>query len=356
MGAAILYSMNKIVAPMPYEAGTVVNPVSGKAIRCQVLRDGRPSPPPRNLGDLSEILKESGSFVWFDVADPGPSDLTLLEEEFDLHPLAVEDAINAHQRSKIEDYGTYWFIVVHGVTRAGARLAFHEIDLFVGKKFIVSARHDPAYPLDEIERRWLAHGASSRPRHDSGFLLYTMLDTIVDGYSAVVDLIEDRVEDLEGGLFRGKPLDDEDLVEVFTTRRDIQQFRRAVVPMREILSPIMRGDLSLLPAEEMPYYRDVYDHVVRAIDDLDAVRDLASSALDLHLSVSNAQQNEVSKQLTIIATIFLPLTFVTGFFGQNFSWMIDHINGFRPFAILGVGGEVVALASLVFYFKRKRWF
>jgi magnesium transporter len=348
--------MSKIVAPLSYAASVVVNPVSGKAIRCQVLRDGRPSPPPRNLGDLSEILKESGSFVWFDVADPGSSDLALLQEEFDLHPLAVEDAINAHQRSKIEDYGAYWFIVVHGVTRADARLAFHEIDLFVGKKFIVSVRHDPAYPLDEIERRWLAHGSGDRLRHDSGFLLYTILDTIVDGYSAVVDLIEDRVEDLEGGLFRGKPLDDEDLVEVFTTRRDVQQFRRAVVPIREILSPIMRGDLSLLPAGEMPYYRDVYDHVVRAIDDLDAVRDLAASALDLHLSVSGAQQNEVSKQLTIIATIFLPLTFVTGFFGQNFSWLIDHINGERPFWLLGVGGEVVALASLLFYFRRKGWF
>ena len=341
---------------MPHESGMVVNPTSGKAIRCQILRDGRPVPPPGNLDDLSEILKEHGSFVWFDVVDPGPSDLALLQEEFDLHPLAVEDAVNAHQRSKIEDYGAYWFVVVHGVTRADARLAFHEIDLFIGQKFIVSVRHAAAYPLDEIERRWLAHGASSRLRHDGGYLLYTILDTIVDGYSAVVDTIEDRVEELEGGLFQGKALGDDELVEVYTMRRDVQQFRRAVVPMREILSPIMRGDTRLLPQEEIPYYRDVYDHAVRAIDDLDAVRDLVASALDLHLSVGSAQQNEVTKQLTIIATIFLPLTFVTGFFGQNFSWMIDHITGARPFFIMGVGGEVVALAGLLFYFKRKGWF
>ncbi len=341
---------------MSYEAGNVVNPASGKLIRCHILRDGRSAPPPNNLADLSEVLKEDRAFVWFDVVDPDPSDLALLEEEFDLHPLAVEDAINAHQRSKIEDYETYWFVVAHGVTRAGARLAFHEIDLFVGKQFIVSVRHDPAYALDEIERRWLAHAAGGRMRHDSGYLLYTMLDTIVDGYSSVVDLIEDRVEDLEGGLIRGKPLGDDELVEVFTMRRDIQQFRRVVVPMREILSPIMRGDLPLLPAEEMPYYRDVYDHVVRAVDDLDAVRDLASSALDLHLSVSGAQQNEVSKQLTIIATIFLPLTFITGFFGQNFGVLISFIGGARAFWILGVGGEILALAGLLFYFKRKGWF
>ncbi len=341
---------------MPGAVGVVVNPASGKAIRCQILRDGRPVPPPGNLDDLSEILKESNSFVWFDVVDPGPSDLALLQEEFDLHPLAVEDAVNAHQRSKIEDYGTYWFVVVHGVTRADARLAFHEIDLFIGQKFIVSVRHAAAYPLDEIERRWLAHGASNRLRHDGGYLLYTILDTIVDGYLAVVDTIEDRVEELEGGLFQGEALGDDDLVEVYTMRRDVQQFRRAVVPMREILSPIMRGDTRLLPEEEIPYYRDVYDHVVRAIDDLDAVRDLVASALDLHLSVGSAQQNEVTKQLTIIATIFLPLTFVTGFFGQNFSWMIDHITGARPFFIMGVGGEVVALAGLLFYFKRKGWF
>jgi len=349
--------MSKIVAPLPYEASVVVNPVSGKAIRCQVLRDGRPSPPPGNLTDLSEILKEGHSFVWFDVVDPGPSDLALLQEEFDLHPLAIEDAVSAHQRSKIEAYGdAYWFVVVHGVTREDKRLIFHEIALFVGKKFIVSVRHDPAYALDEIERRWLARGSSNRLRHDSGFLLYTILDTIVDGYSAVVDTLEDRVEEIEGDLFRNRPLDDDALIEVYSMRRDIQQFRRAALPMREILTPLTRGDLPLLSPEEMPYYRDVYDHVLRAVDDLDAVRDLATSALDLHLSVSGAQQNEVSKQLTIIATIFLPLTFVTGFFGQNFSWMIDHINGERPFWILGVGGEVAALASLLFYFRRRGWF
>ena len=341
---------------MPGAVGVVVNPASGKAIRCQILRDGRPVPPPGNLDDLSEILKENGSFVWFDVVDPGPSDLALLQEEFDLHPLAVEDAVHAHQRSKIEDYGTYWFVVVHGVTRADARLAFHEIDLFVGQKFIVSVRHAAAYPLDEIERRWLAHGASSRLRHDGGYLLYTILDTIVDGYSAVVDTIEDRVEELEGGLFQGKALGDDDLVEVYTMRRDVQQFRRAVVPMREILSPIMRGDTRLLPEEEIPYYRDVYDHVVRAIDDLDAVRDLVASALDLHLSVGSARQNEVTKQLTIIATIFLPLTYITGFFGQNFGVLVSSIGGGGVFWALGVGGEVAALAGLLFYFKRKGWF
>ncbi len=341
---------------MPPDVGVVVNPSSGKAIRCQVLCDGRPAPPPANLDDLSEVLKEDRSFVWFDVVDPGPSDLALLQEEFDLHPLAVEDAVNAHQRSKIEDYGAYWFVVVHGVTRADARLTFHEIDLFIGQKFIVSVRHAAAYPLNEIERRWLTHGASSRLRHDSGYLLYTILDTIVDGYSVVVDTIEDRVEELEGGLFRGNALDDEELVEIYTMRRDVQQFRRAVVPMREILSPIMRGDTRLLPQDEIPYYRDVYDHVVRAIDDLDAVRDLVASALDLHLSVGSARQNEVSKQLTIIATIFLPLTFITGFFGQNFGVLVAFIGGAGVFWALGIGGEIAALAGLLFYFKRKGWF
>lgn len=346
--------MNKIVAPLPGAHGEVVLPDSGKVIRCRILRSGRPSAPPRNLDDLSEILKEERSFIWFDVVDPGPSDLALLQEEFKLHPLAIEDAIHAHQRSKIEAYETYWFMVIHAVTSAQARLVFHEIALFVGKKFIVSVRHDPAYPIDEIERRWLAH--DERLHHDSGFLLYTILDTIVDGYTVEVDGIEDRVEDLQSCLFQREPLSDDELVDMFTMQRAIQQFRRAVVPMREILGPIMRGDVPLLPMEEMPYYRDVYDHAVRAIDDLDAVRDLAGSALDLHLSVTGARQNEISKQLTIIATIFLPLTFVTGFFGQNFGWLVGHIQGGDSFWFVGIGGEIVALAALVIYFKAKGWF
>src|SRR5579884_2867998 len=124
---------------------------------CEVFRRGSPTGTPRDLSEISEILKEEGALVWLDVVDPGPNDLDLLQEEFDLHPLAIEDAVQAHQRPKIESYGSYWFVVVQAVTVDGGRLRFHEVAIFAGEKFLVTVRHEPAYPLDEIRERWRAH-------------------------------------------------------------------------------------------------------------------------------------------------------------------------------------------------------
>src|SRR5262249_33805016 len=147
-------------------------------------------------------------------------------------------------------------------------------------------------------------------------------DTVVDGYFPVSETLQDRIDDLEAILFAREPRGNEVLVEIFALKQQLQQFRRAVLPMRDILNPIIRGDLRLFAEEEIAYYRDVYDHAVRIIDQVDAVRDLVSSALEIHLTVVANRQNEITKQLTIIATIFLPLSFITGFFGQNFGYMI----------------------------------
>lgn len=326
----------------------------GKALHCRVFRNGKPSDVPVDLAELSEVIKESTSFVWFDTIDPGPNDLALLEKEFTLHPLAVEDAVQAHQRPKIEAYGEYWFVIVHGVTDAPSGLTLHEIAIFAGQRFLVTVRHDPAYPLEEIERRWLAHPASFR--QDSGFLLYTILDTVVDGYFPVSEALQEQIDEIEVALFQNRPLHNEVLRDIFSMKKNIQQFRRAALPMRDILNPIIRGDLELFSPEELAYYRDVYDHAVRVIDQLDSVRDLVNSALEIHLSVVANRQNEISKQLTLIATIFLPMSFITGFFGQNFGYMIARITGAGAFWWLGAGGQVAVLIVLLIYFKSKGWF
>jgi magnesium transporter len=326
----------------------------GKPLRCLVLRHGRVSQPPANLADLSEILKEDDALVWFDVVDPGPRDLTLCQEEFNLHPLAIEDAVMAHERPKIEAYGSYWFVVIHATTLTSAGVAFHEMAVFAGQRFVVTVRHEPAYAMDEIERRWLAHPQPLR--RDAGFLLYTILDTVVDGYFPVAESLQDRVDDLEATLFARQPLGNEVLVEIFSMKQHLQQFRRAVLPLRDILNPLIRGDLALFAEEEIAYYRDVYDHAVRVIDQVDAVRDLVNSALEIHLSVVANRQNEISKQLTLIATIFLPLSFLTGFFGQNFGYMVSRIAGGAAFWGLGIGSQVLALVGLVIFFKVKKWF
>lgn len=344
-------------AGLPLERAALVQHKGDErsAPRCAVFKNGQQASPPRDLGQISEILKEGDAFVWLDVVDPGPNDLALLQDEFKLHPLAVEDATSAHERPKIESYKDYWFVVVHGVTLDGSTLVFHEVSIFAGEKYLVTVRDDPPYPLDEIERRWLAQ--SREMRRDSGFLLYTILDTIVDGYFPVAEAFEEHVNDLEAALFEGGSLGNDVLAEIFSMKRQVQRFRRATIPVRDVLNPIIRGDLTLFAPEETAYYRDVYDHAVRVIEQVDSARDLINSALEIHLSAVANRQSEVNKQLTVIATIFLPLTFLTGFFGQNFGFMIDRLlPSEASFWLLGLGSEAVAVVILVLYFKRKRWF
>jgi magnesium transporter len=146
------------------------------------------------------------------------------------------------------------------------------------------------------------------------------------------------------------------LPEIFRQKKQAQQFRRAVIPMRDVLNRIIRDDIDLFPEPEMLYFRDVYDHTIRVMDELDSARDLVNSALEIQLAVTSNRQNEVAKQLTIIATIFLPLSFLTGFFGQNFSWLVLHITGPAAFAVLGLGSELVAILILVLFFRGRGWF
>jgi magnesium transporter len=327
----------------------------GHALSCTVFRGGKPTGAPEDLNRISEILEEKDVLVWFDAIDPTPNDLGLLQREFDLHPLAIEDAVQPHQRPKIESYGSYWFLVVLGVTLDAEREpVLHEIAIFATDKFLVTVRHQPAYPLQEIEARWQSH--PERLRRGGGFLLYTILDTIVDGYIPVAETFEDRVDSLEETLFEDRPVGTDVLREIFRMKQDAQQFRHAAVPMRDILTPIIRGDIDMFPDDVIVYFRDVYDHAIRVIDQLDTLRDLMGSALEIHLSVVANRQNEVAKQLTFIATIFLPLSFITGFFGQNFSFLVEHIGGPGAFLLLGIGTEVLALAAMLVFFKRQGWF
>jgi magnesium transporter len=336
-------------------AEPAVEPGAGKpGVTCVVFDKGQASGTPTELSEISEILKEKGKLVWFDVVDPKPRDLTLLEQEFHLHPLAIEDAIAAHQRSKIESYGNYYFIVIHGATVDGQDLTLHEIAIFAGRNFLVTVRHDPPYPLEEIVKRWEAH-----PEHlhsEAGYLLYTILDTVVDGYLPVADMFQERVDALEAFLFERSASQSEVLPQIFRMKKQAQLFRRAAFPMREILNPLIREDLSLYSHDESLYFRDVYDHTVLIVDQLDGARDLVNSSLEIQLSVVANRQNEVAKQLTIIATIFLPLSFIVGFFGQNFAWLVAHIGGEGTFTFLGLGTELLAVVATLLFFKLRGWF
>lgn len=320
---------------------------------CSVYRGDRSPHPLTDLSKISDVLAEPNSFVWFDVVAPQPDDLRVMQREFDLHPLAIEDAVKAHQRSKIESYETYWFLVVHGLQRHKDHVSIHEIAIFVGERFVLTVRAQPAYPLDEIQRRW-QHQPDGLPC-DSGTLLYAILDTLVDGYWPAAEQLEETAAELEAQLFENGNQMRQALIDIFDMKKDVQRFRKAVVPMREIVTAVMRNDLTILHPKEVPYFRDVYDHATRVIEEMDAARDVITSALEIQLGITSNQQNEVSKQLTIIATIFLPLSYLTGFFGQNFGVLVSNITSQRSFLIFGIGLELTAVIVLLLFFKRRRW-
>ncbi|MDB5071214.1 MAG: magnesium and cobalt transport protein CorA [Candidatus Eremiobacteraeota bacterium] len=323
--------------------------------RCMIFTGKDTARALKDPHEISDLLKDEHNFVWFDLAEPTQDDLQLLQEEFSLHPTAVEDAALVHERPKIESYDTYWLVVLHASTLDDQKkLVLHEIAVFVGKNFVVTIRAHPVFALDEIERRWLSK--NSIP-HTSTGLLYVILDVVVDGYHPVATEYDERLVALENrvlGSERNRP--QRVLREVLAFKRDLVSLRHAVSPVRDIVSPLVRGDLAPLDPALIAYFRDVYDHALRVTDQIDSIRDLLNSTLDIHLSSEAHRQGEVSKQLTTIATIFLPLSYLTGFFGQNFGWMVNHIDKLGSFLYLGIGSQVLALAILMIYFKRKGWF
>ena len=322
--------------------------------RCMIFTGKDSARALKDPSEISDLLRDENNFVWFDLAEPTQQDLELLKTEFDLHPIAIEDAALVHERPKIESYDGYWLVVLHAATLDDDKLVTHELAVFAGKNFVVTIRAHPVFPLDEIERRWLAKGALP---HTSTGLLYVILDTVVDGYHPVANAYDERLVRLENRVLHAKRTPSQEVLrEVLRFKRDLVRLRHAIVPVRDILAPLLRGDLAELDPSISAYFRDVYDHALRVTEQVDSIRDLLNSTLDIHLSSEAHRQGEVSKQLTIIATIFLPLTYITGFFGQNFGWMVNHITDARQFWWLGIGIQLGALALLVLYFKRKGWF
>ena len=344
-----------MILPRPDRPVPATNAISAEhESRCMIFTGKDTARALKDPTEISDLLRDEKNFVWFDLAEPTNDDLQLLQSEFQLHPTAVEDAALVHERPKIESYGDYWLVVLHAVTLEGAQLVTHELAVFVGKNFVVTIRAHPLYPLDEIERRWLAKGTLP---HTSTGLLYVILDTVVDGYYPVANAYDERLVKLENRvLHANRNPSQEVLREVLRFKRDLVRLRHAVAPVRDILGPLLRGELAELDASISAYFRDVYDHALRATEQVDSIRDLLNSTLDIHLSSEAHRQGEVSKQLTIIATIFLPLTYITGFFGQNFGWMVNHIADGREFLWLGIGAQLATLVLLVVYFRRKGWF
>jgi magnesium transporter len=301
--------------------------------------------------ELAERLLASGSFFWLDLGHPTEDDFRVLREVFKFHPLALEDSEQFDQRAKIDSYDNFVFIVVYGAGRDDDRLV--EVHCFYSEHFLVTVHREDFPAFAEIRRRF---GKRERVIGKPSLLLYRVVDGLVDSFFPSLAAFDDRIDALEDAIFL--KADDKQLQEIFQLKRQLVGMRKTVTPQRDAFASVMGGvaELPGLAEEDEQYFRDVYDHLIRISDLIDSYRDLLTGAMDVYLSTVSNRINAVMKQLTIIATIFLPLTFVTGFFGQNFNWMDSHIDSWPMFLALGIGSEIVALFALLAFFRRRGWF
>jgi magnesium transporter len=300
---------------------------------------------------ISEMLARD-EFFWLDLERPSPDAIELLGELFGFHPLALEDTIHFGQRPKLDDYENHIFLVYYGARPEGGEddEMLVEVHAFLSGSFIITLHQRPSTELAALRQRLPRQGDPSEQ-----FVIYRVLDALTDSFFPALEGIGDQIDQLEAQILEGPT--DEHLHRIFDLRRHLVEMRRVVSPQRDLLA---RGtdDILELPGLEHDtrnYFRDVYDHMLRISDLMDSYRDLLASSRDAYLSMVSNRLNSISKQLTIVATIFLPLAFVTGFFGQNFKWMTDHIQSFAAFAILGVGGLVFAAVALLIWFRRGRY-
>jgi magnesium transporter len=295
-----------------------------------------------------ERAMKDDSLLWLDFADTGPETITVLREVFKIHPLAVEDAQEFNQRPKVEDYEDFVYLVAYGALGLDQPLA--EVHCFYAEHFFVTVHRG------EIPAIADACAALNRMYTDRRLVaLYRLLDALVDSIFPFLATFDDRIDELQDQIF-AKPTDDQ-LSAMFGLKRQLVEMRKVVTPQRDMVNSMLSSVIPIpgMTAESERYIRDLYDHLIRISDMVDSYRDLLSGTLDAYMSVVSNRLNDVMKQLTIIATVFLPLSFLTGFFGQNLGWLVNREGSLAAFLIFGIGTEVVAIAGLLFMFRRRGW-
>ena len=301
-----------------------------------------------NPADISELVGRKNRLIWVDLVDPTPEDFACVQEEFELHPLAMEDASKHEQRPKLEQYPTHAFVVAYSKQQA-------EVDLFIGKDWLVSVRERSAdasvWDIEPVRSRF------ERTKPDCatvGFLLYTILDELVDGYFDATDMLEDRLEDIEEAIFAAEKLDETDVQQqLFEVRRKLVVFRRKVVPLRDVVSALLRREVEWIDDATLVHLQDVYDHLLRSVDLIDSHRELLGNAVDAHLAIISNRMNEVMKKMTSWGAILLGSTLIAGIYGMNFEHMpeLGWEYGY-PFAL---GLMAVLTMAGYWFFRRKDW-
>jgi magnesium transporter len=305
-----------------------------------------------DVARISDQLDVEGTVVWLDLEQPSVEDLAVVTEELGLHPLAVEDAVNAQQRPKLDSYDDHRFLSAYtaAIDDSTGELTVSEIGAFVTDRALVTVRRSEGLGLQPLLDRWDAHKRLA----GSGvsYLLHGLLDLLVDGHFAAVQVLDEQLDALEEVLFDQHPRSRELQRRSFEIRKSLVLLRRVVLPMREVVNSLLRRDLGLVDDQMQPYYQDVYDHVLRASEWTESLRDLVSTILETNLTLQGNRLNEVMRSLTSWAAILAVTTSITGFYGQNVPYPGFGTQwGFVSSMLL----LLLTTTGLYTYFKRRHW-
>ena len=298
------------------------------------------------------LTADDRTYAWMDLCRPRPEELAVLTDQFGIHPLALEDILQQAQRAKLDRYDTHLFLNTYMLRLdVGGRLNSTELSAFVTERLLVTVRYGEGFNVDEMLARWDENAELAR--EGVAFLLHGMLDTLVDGHFVAVQQLDGALERIQDTMFDAhRQPRDEIQRRTFLARRDLVRLRQVALPMREVVNSVMRPTMHIVSGPMLPYYQDVYDHVIRVIEWTESLRDLNTTMLETNLMMQNNQMNHVVKQVTGWAAVIAVPTAVTGFFGQNlhFPWPENFIEFYvSVFVTLGLA------ITLYVVFRRKEW-
>jgi magnesium transporter len=322
-------------------------------IRTRLYRNGTCTEEDFDPEVISDHLAEDDTIVWMDVCQPTEAEFAVVAEEFDLNPLAVEDALHERQRPKLDHYDDHVFISLYAVhlDHDSGELVASELAVFAAPRYLITVRKTADLSIDPLVRRW--DDNADLAKHGVGFLLWGLLDVVVDGHFDTVESLDTEIEELEDLLFDDSFRGPEVQRRSFQLRKSLVMLRRVVLPTREVVNALMRRESSFVDDALMPYYQDVYDHVLRAADWTDSLRDLVSTILETNLTIQGNRMNEIMKAVTSWAAIAAVPTVITGYYGMNvriFPGASTLLGGIVALVLM-----VVGVAVLYVTFRRRDW-
>jgi magnesium transporter len=301
---------------------------------------------------ISGLIPDQHNVVWFDLEASKLEDVAILREGFNFHPLALEDAVSAHQKPKIDSYAAYYFVVFYSIGYEGKAIPgvhARQIGLFIGPNYLVTVHSEPIPEIEETLARW--QKSHETIGHTVGAVVYALLDAVVDHYFPVIDEITDHVEMIEEQIFENFRV--EALETVFGLKKDLLTLRRIVAPSRDVMNMMLHRDVPIFDRETIVYIQDIYDHIVRVTDSIDVYRDLLSNVLDAYLSMTSNRMNQTVRVLTASSIILMSMALIAGIYGMNFRLLpeLEWTHGYL-FAICLM---IAVATTLALFFRRRGW-